>query len=100
MRNCGQDFPTLWLTGQICDDWGTVRHVFARAGVEAGIAFPLVEGLSGDLGFRYRHGPARATAKIDVTGYGVSTGATWREAGCRPGFPSTTSMPRQPRGAC
>ncbi len=28
-----QDFSTLWLTGQICDDWGTVRHVFARAGI-------------------------------------------------------------------
>ena len=61
------------------------KYRLNRYDLEAGIEFPLVDGFSGDLGFRYQLGDGKVQSgagdgKIDVTGYGVSTGVTYREA--------------------
>ena len=61
------------------------KYRLNRYDLEVGVELPLTEGLSGDLGVHYRLGAGRVRSdagdgKIDVTGYGVSIGATWRQA--------------------
>ncbi|MDE0407405.1 MAG: autotransporter outer membrane beta-barrel domain-containing protein [Alphaproteobacteria bacterium] len=61
------------------------RHRHTRYGVEAGVDFPLDEGLAGWAGVRAVSGSARVSAatgggRIEASGFGLAGGLSWENA--------------------